>query len=236
MAYTRVQLRDLVRQRLGWPAADTFVVDSELNNYLNDALVELHSLLATVYRPGQWGTTKAGLVVLAGAASGLLGTFTDFGRLLKVELLYNQQYVPLDPSDRTVEITNTQSLTWTPYNVRYQLSVDGANTALLFTRPTPADITVYVTYLRAAPVLSADGNSSWMDWDEYLILDAMIKAREKEEDNTSSLVAQKNALQARIRAQAEPLDMGRAATVQDVRSLEEYRGGGEEASWWRRWG
>lgn len=231
-----MQLRDLVRQRLGWPAADTFVVDSELNNYLNDSLVELHSLLATVYRPGQWGTTKAGLIILNGTTSGLLGTFGDFGRLIKVELLYNQQFVPLEPSDRTVEITNTQTLSWTPYNVRYQLSVDGANTALLFTRPTPADITVYVTYVRSPPVLAADGDSSWMGWDEYLILDAMIKAREKEEDDTSSLVGQKNALQARIRAQAEPLDMGRAATVQDARSLEEYRKGGDELGWWRRWG
>ena len=236
MAYTRVQLRDLVRQRLGWPAADTFAVDAELNNYLNDALVELHSLLVTVYRPGQWGVTQQGMTVSAGTYIGNLDSFGDFGRLLKVSLPYNNKYIPLEPGDRTVDVLDLDPITWTPWNVRYYLSLADPINEIHFSRPPSANTNVVVYYLRSPPVLSADGNSSWMGWDEYVILDAMIKAREKEEDDISSLVAQKNALQARIRAQAEPLDMGRAATVQDARSLESYRGGGDESWWWRRWG
>lgn len=232
MAYTRVQLRDFVRQRLGWPAADTFVVDSQLNNLLNDALVELHSLLATVYRPGQWGMVIAGVVVLSGTTSTAL--FGDFGRLLKVTLQYNNHHVPLEPGDRTVDITSLDRTTWTPYNVRYYLSVDGVSASMLFDRPPSTDTTILVHYMKSAPVLAADSDTSWMGWDEYVILDCMIKARTGEEGDTQDLIAQKAMLQERIRQQAEPLDIGRAATVQDARALEESGAVGER-SWWQRW-
>ena len=233
MAYTRVQFRALIRQRLGWPAADTFVDDSQLNNHINDALAELYSLLATVYRPGQWGVTQQGMTVSAGTYIGNLDAFGDFGRLLKVSLPYANQYIPLQPGDRTVDILNLNPTAWTPYNVKYYLSLADPINEIHFSRPAATDTSVVVYYLRAAPTLAADGSTSWLGWDEYVVLDVMIKCRKAEEADASDLIADKSALQQRIRMQAEPLDMGRAATVQDARALESsYRDG--EREWWRR--
>lgn len=233
MAYTRAQLRALIRQRLGWPAADTFIDDSQLNNHINDALAELYSLLATVYRPGQWGVTQQAMTVLAGTYIGNLDAFGDFGRLLKVSLPYANQYIPLQPGDRTVDVLNLNPTTWTPWNVRYYLSLADPINEIHFSRPAATDTSVVVYYLRAAPMLAADGNTSWLGWDEYVVLDVMIKCRKAEEADASDLISDKAALQQRIRMQAEPLDMGRAATVQDARVLD-WSGRDGEREWWRR--
>jgi hypothetical protein len=240
VAYTRAQFRSIIRQRLGWSATDTFVADAEMNSYLIDSLSELHSLLTTVYRPGQWGTILAGLSVPAGTTNAQL-LFGDFGRLIKVTLFYNQDDIPMQPGDRTVDITRRDSVQWTPWNVRYYLSVaggttptDGGTPSLIFSRPPTVTTDVIVTYIKAAPALANDTDPNWMGWDEYAILDVCIKCRVKEEADVSELEQQKTMLQQRIRAQADPLDMGRAATVQDIRSLEDLRN--TDGSWWRRWG
>lgn len=236
MAYTRVQFRDIIRQRLGWSATDTFVTDPELNNYINDSLVELHSLLATVYRPGQWGVVLAGTTVTAGTSTAPIGVFGDFGRLVSVLIQYNNRLIPIEPGDITVDTVRLDAQAYTPWNVRYFLLIDGANSALNFSNVTLANQTILVRYIKSAPVLSADGSSSWMDWDEYVILDVLIKCSSKEEDDVAGFTNQKNALGARIRQQADPLDMGRAATVQDARAQEVGVRGDDDRGWWRRWG
>lgn len=234
MAYTRVQFRDLVRQRLGWSAVDTFVTDAELNNYLNDSLVELHSLLVTAYRTGQWGVALADTTVLAGTAEAPIDFF-DFGRLIKVTLFHNNSDIPLEPGDWTIDAQSRDPEVYTPYNVRYYLSIDGVNSKIMFDRFAGSNTTITVHYVRSPPVLSGEGQSSWMGWDEYVTLDCCIKCETKEEGDVSAFTRQKDILQQRIIAQATPLDMGRGATVQDARSdgLDRYD---DDRGWWRRWG
>lgn len=236
MAYTRAQFRDIIRQRLGWSATDTFVTDAELNNYINDSLAELHSLLATIFRPGQWGASTATVTVTAGLNIVVLTSVTQFARLLRVDMTYGGYQYPLQPGDPVVDIQSVVSTSWTPWNVQYYLRIDGTSSstmALLFNRPTTVNQDISVTYLLAAPVFAADGDTSWMGFDEYVILDVMIKCRRKEEDDASDIERQKDVFAQRIRMQAEPLDMGRAATVQDARAADEVRN--LDAQWWRRW-
>lgn len=241
MAYTRAQLRDIIRQRLGWSATDTFVTDAELNNYVVDSLSELHSLLVSVYRSGQWGTIRAGLTVPANTTD-VQVLFGDFGRLIKVTLVNGQYDVPLMPGDYTIDLTRRDAVAWTPWNIRYFLSFAGGTTPtnggtpyLKFSRPPTVDTDVLVTYVKLAPVLANDTDPNWMGWDEYVILDCMIKCRNKEEADPSASAQAKAAIEQRIRMQADPLDMGRAATVQDMRALDMSQPGGSEAGWWRRW-
>ena len=235
MAYTRAQFRAIIRQRLGWSATDTFVSDAEMNNYLNDSLLELHSLLITTYRAGQWGVVDLGATVLAGQNFFILN-LTDFGRLLRVGMPYGGYIYPMEAGDATIDvITTTLATTWTPWNVKYQLRMNGmaAGSELLFTRPTSVDQNLNISFVRVAPVLAADTDTSWMGWDDYAVIDVCIKCRVKEEADVSELESQKSQLQARITAQSTPLDMGRAPTVQDSRSLDHV--GNNDGAWWRRW-
>ncbi len=214
---------------------DTFVTDDELNNYLNDSLVELHSLLVTAYRTGQFGLVLAGNTVAAGTSTAPIGLFGDFGRLISVLLVYNNRLVPLEPGDITIDAVSLEPVTYTPWNVRYFLSVDDTNTAINFSRPTLATQTIEIRYIKAAPVLSLETSTSWLGWDEYVILDVCIKCESKEEGDVSAFTRQKDILQQRIISQATPLDMGRGATVQDVRNdnIDRYD---DDRGWWRRWG
>jgi hypothetical protein len=57
-----------------------------------------------------------------------------------------------------------------------------------------------------------DGISGWT---EYIIVDAAIKAMQKEESDVSALMAQKQMLTQRINAMAESRDAGSPAKVSD---------------------
>lgn len=236
MAYTRLQFRDEIRQRLGWSATDTVAVDSELNNYINEALEELHAFLVTVHRPGTFGAVDAGLIVDATQNKVTISdTINDFGRVFRVSLPWQDKYIPLTAGDRVTDILHQNQIAWTPYNVRYYVSVDGPRTALLFDFPPQVDTVILLTYIKAPPVLDDDVKTSWLGWDEYVILDVMLKCRDKEDDDGAALVQKKAHLEQRIRNHAEPLDMGHAATVVDMRAQDYYHDN-RDPGWWRRWG
>src|SRR5262245_30538639 len=199
MFATRVQLRDQIRQRLGWSATDTFVLDDEMNNYINESLEELHSFLVTVHRPGTFGTVDSAALMTAGTNRFVINSIiSDFGRLLKVSLLWQDKYVPLHTGDRVTDVLHSSPMEWTPYNVQYYVSIDGSNTALVFDWPTLSNVLLMVTYIREPPILDTDSDTSWMGWDEYVILDVMLKCRDKEDDDGGALQAKKAQLEQRI--------------------------------------
>ena len=70
----------------------------------------------------------------------------------------------------------------------------------------------------------ADGVSGWT---EYIIVDAAIKALQKEESDVSVLMAQKQALIARIEAAAENRDAGEPERISQTRLANDYWGGGD---------
>ena len=63
-------------------------------------------------------------------------------------------------------------------------------------------------------------------FDEYVIVDAAIKAMQKEESDVSVLMAQKEALKRRIEAAAANRDAGEPESVSDIRGLNGGNWGG----------
>jgi hypothetical protein len=59
-------------------------------------------------------------------------------------------------------------------------------------------------------------------WTEYIIVDAAIKMMQKEESDVSVLIAQKQALLARIEAMAHNRDAGMPSTVADAQSSNSF--------------
>ena len=63
-------------------------------------------------------------------------------------------------------------------------------------------------------------------WSEYVIVDAAIKASQKEESDVSILMQQKMALIKRIEDSAMNRDVGQPDRISDTRNSTGYGGGG----------
>lgn len=73
-----------------------------------------------------------------------------------------------------------------------------------------------------------DGVSGWT---EYIILDAAIKALQKEESDVTVLLAQKQALMARIESAAENRDAGEPERISQTRMANDFYGYGNSEGW-----
>ena len=223
MAYTLAQFRSIIRQRLGWPTTDAFAVDSEITNYINDSLAELWALLVSINRAGTWGIGETTITSQAGITDYVLPA--QFGRMVIAQLLYSNQLVPLRQMDPLTDARITQSRAWTPASLSYYVRKPGLiDEAVIRFNPPPASSTdsVFVQFVLSPPVLVADGDTSWMEYDEYVILDCCMKLLIKEEADATSYGAQKAAYKQRIELEAVPLDVGAAPTVADVRGLGDF--------------
>lgn len=236
MAHQLSSLRSTIRQRLGWAATDQFVVDSELTGYINDSLVELHSLLASINKPGEWGVTSEGISTVAGTPGYQLSG--AMGRMVAVRFLFGDRLYPMERFNPTTEVLVLTARGWSPGVPRYALNKQGGlagfadgNCEITFNPPPAAIYTVLATYVQAAPVLVADGDTSWLGADEYVILDVMIKCLQKEEDDFSGPARQKEAFIERLKQQSTPVDQGMPSTVADGRGVNSGRDIAESWFW-----
>lgn len=69
---------------------------------------------------------------------------------------------------------------------------------------------------------------TYSGWEEYVIVDAAIKALIKQEGDPSALMAQKMAMKERIETMAEGRDIGQATHVSDVLGANMYGGYGDD--------
>lgn len=220
MAYTRVQFRDAIRARLGWSATDTFVTDAKLNSYVNDSLAELHSLLVTIFRPGSWGVTAEAVPVVVGTGTYSLNA-ANFGRLVAVRMLYENRLHVLQTFDIITEPLELNQRSWSPSTVRYVLGMGTSGPLLTFTPVPGSVVTILAYYVQAPPSFTADSDVSWMGFDEYVVLDCAAKCLRAEESDARPEEGAKEAYIARVKQQAEPLDIGQVATITDSRALDE---------------
>lgn len=68
-------------------------------------------------------------------------------------------------------------------------------------------------------------------WEEYVIIDAAIKAQIKQENDITGLSAQLQKMSGRLDSMAEGRDMGMAAHVSDALSLNGYGDGDDDGGW-----
>jgi hypothetical protein len=89
--------------------------------------------------------------------------------------------------------------------------------------PQPAsNQTIRLRYIPRPVTLLADSDilDGVSGWDEYVIVDAAIKAMQKEESDVTILMARKEALLRRIEAAASNRDAGEPEVVSDVRRFD----------------
>ncbi len=228
-----------------------FVTLPEWNQYINQSLFELYDLLITVYEdyfkaPNAQFVSNGNNYIYP-LPNGLL-TFQNanlqpfvappFYKLLGIDLGLNNannawvtvnKYNEIDRNQFTYP--NTASTIYGVFNLRYRLL--GNNIEFI---PTPsAGQPLRIQYIPRMPMLLQDtdititGVSGWI---EYVIVDAAIKALQKEESDVSVLMAQKQALLLRIQDSAMNRDAGQADTISDIRQNGYWGSGqGYNGSW-----
>lgn len=231
---TLLQVRDASKQRSDMVRSG-FITDSEWNSYINQSYFELYDLLIQKYGNDYYVADPV-LITMNGQSDTyplpdgtLYSSAAPFYKLLGVDLQLtgggnpNQTYVTVRPfnfSDRNrYSVPNFQSF-YGVTNLRYRLRANK-----LWLTPVPqAGQTIQLWYIPRLATLSADGDTvdGISGWTEYIIIDAAIKAMQKEESDCTVLMQQKQEMILRIEAAAENRDAANPGTVSDSRSSDQW--------------
>lgn len=211
------QIRLMAKQRADM-VNSSFVSDPEWNLYINQAAFELYDLLVTEYEDyflqtplqitttgSQQVTLPADFYKLLGVDLGLANNTTAWITLKKFEFIERNRYV----------YPQVNSTFFGVFNLQYRLM---GNT--LFFIPTPsAGQFLRIWYIPKLVQLLKDTDilTGISGWGEYVIVDAAIRAKQKQEDDISVLGEQKMMLIKRIEESAMNRDSGQPDCISDTR-------------------
>lgn len=213
---TLSELRTRARQRSDMESTG-FVQDSELNTYINASYAELYDLLVSKFgedyfvAPAHTFTTTANVDKYA--------LPEDFYKLLGVDFQIGASSNWLSVKRFEFSDRNLPQIwdVYSPEFIRYRLF--GSNILL---SPLPASATsMRAWYIPLPETLASDSDSfsGVNGYEEYVVIDAAIKMRVKEESDISELLLAKQEMKKRIEVMAEARDAGSPMCVQDTSSI-----------------
>lgn len=212
------QLRLMSQQRAD-RVNSNFVTLPEWNTYISQSAFELYDLLTTLYEdyylaaPYQFTTNgsdnmydiPADLYKLMGVDLGQSDNNNARVTVHKFDFIERNRYV----------YPNITSTFLGVFNLRYRLM--GSKLHFI---PTPSGgqiMTIWYIPKMTQPLKDTDVIDGIDGWTEYVIVDAAIKALQKEESDVSVLMAQKQALMDRIQSTAMNRDAGQPDTISNTR-------------------
>lgn len=216
---TLSNMRLQVRQRAD-QANSQFVSDQELNTYIDQSYRELYDLLIEKYGDDYYVANPYTYTLSTNTQAYPLPN--DFYKLLLVEVALNasdpNSWVTIKKYNRIQQNLLNFPNVYTFYgvtNLRYRLT--GSN--LYIIPPPTGGETLRIWYNPRPNQLLNDTDIADMvsGWEEYIVIDAAIKAMVKEESDISALALQKQAIIKRIEEAAENRDVGEPETVSDSR-------------------
>lgn len=225
-----LQVRNMAKQRADMVNSG-FVSKEEWNSYINQSYTELYDILVQTYADDYYVATPYQFTT-DGRYPALYDLPDDLYKLLGVDLgigaagangwmtLRKFSFV-----SRNRYIYGNTPTSWLGIlNLRYRI----VGSQLDFVPQPQSGVTIQLWYIPRPSVLLAD--SAILDgisgWAEYVVVDAAIKAMQKEESDVTVLMAQKQALLQRINAAASNRDAGMPEGQSDVRNLDgSYFGG-----------
>lgn len=242
MALTLQEIQTSIRRRLGWPTTDDFVTDAELRGYILESQHELYDLLLSVHQDN-WNVDVLTFTTVADQRFySLTATALSTGvhRVRRISTKFDDLSVPFRRLDLESDIIDYASYNWDQgSDIRYRLHwypFDRNNSITLKVEfdPTPDGVyQVQLSYNPAAPTLSVSTAVNQIGYDEYIILDGMIKCLQMEESDTTVVERQKARFRERIENLATPIDEGNANVIQDVRAVDDWQMGSYRYG--RRW-
>jgi len=199
---------------------NNFVTTQEWNSYISKSYTELYDMLVEVYAD-EYYLASPYQFITDGRSPALYPLPVDFYKLLGVDLgisSSNNAWLTLRKfpfAKRNQYLYGNTTVNFLGYlNLQYRLM--GNNIEFV---PYPiANQVIQLWYIPRPKVLMADSDilDGISGWDEYVVIDAAIKAMQKEESDITVLAAQKMAMEQRIRAAASNRDAGMPEQVTDV--------------------
>lgn len=214
MAATLLELRTRARNRADMTSS-LFVDDSELNDYINASIAELHDILVQAYGSDYFLAESNFQTVINQETYDLP---TDFYKLRGVDAKVNgTRWLKLTRFNFNERNRFEDFGVWDLNGVatiRYRVM----GSKIRFTPVPDRDVDVRLFYVPLATILSADTDTldDFNQYSEYVILDAAIKMLAKEESDTAVFERQKAALVQRITDVANNRDAGDPSTVTDI--------------------
>lgn len=228
------QIRLMSQQRAD-RVNSNFVTLPEWNSYINQSYFELYDLLITTYEdyyvaeplifqtdgqldryPLPDGVLYNGarpFYKLMGVDCGLANTGNAWISLSKFDFIARNRYI----------FPNLTSTFLGVFNMQYRLV---GNSLMFIPTPSGAQYIRMWYFPKLIQLLqdtdTVDGVSGWT---EYIIVDAAIKALQKEESDVSALMVQKQALIDRIQSSAMNRDAGQPDTISQTRGWNQRNGG-----------
>lgn len=207
-----------------------FVTKAEWNTYINKSADELYDLLVTLYE--DYFIQEKSYVI--DGSSDVITLPSDFYKLLGVDCAVDglnfQTLKKFDFVDRNRFSTPTQVAALSRgVNLKYRTM----GNQIKFS-PFPAGgqtIKIFYVPRRKTLLLDTDILDSVSGWNEYVIVDAAIKALNKEESDVQVHLLEKASLVERINASGMNRDAGMPDTISNTRDVNRYGdgfGGGYE--------
>jgi hypothetical protein len=224
---TLLELRTQSRQRAD-KVGSGYILDSELNTYINQSISELYDLLVGAYGNDYFLTSTTFPITVAQSEYSLP---SDFYKLAGVDLYLNaSRFITLKPYNWNERGRFQDGSNWAAIiaiqGPRYHIG--GQNITF---NPSPTiTANVKMWYVPVSPKLQYDADTlDGIDgWEEFVVIDAAIKMLQKEESDVTVLALQKKAIIERINLMSENRDEGHSFRVGDVQrmwneDLETYR-------------
>jgi hypothetical protein len=214
MSITLEELKTQSRQ-LADMSDNEFISDSELTNYINFAISELHDMLVENYESEYFLSTESGTTV-SGTAEYALPT--NFYKLRGVDIKLNgTDWFSINAFNFNERNRYEEFGSWSLQgisNVRYR--VMGSNIRF---SPVPDNALPYkIWYIPVATKLVSDSDTldDINQFSDFVILTAAMKMLIKEESDVSVLQAERNRIEQKIRQASENRDAGQPASISDI--------------------
>lgn len=208
-----------------------FVTDSEWNNNINQSYFELYDILTTTYE--NYYRKPAPYTFNTDGTNNTFSLPTDFYKANGLDLgldASNNAWVTLhrfNYIDRNAYVYPTVAgAAFGIYNPRYDIFGSPAKVVFIPTPSANQVMRLWYTPKLQRCLLDTDILDGVNGWLEYVIVDAAIKALQKEESDCTLLMVQKQALLHRIEAAAQNRDAGEPMTISATRRTSSGNYGG----------
>lgn len=217
-------LRARVQKRCSMEGVDALFSTADFNQLINDSASEFNDLLFSADQATCRSSTLINLV----SGTDHYPLPSDFLDILKVEYQTNATAVPpwvplhrtnFNESNRYSQVGFPVVNGYFPYRYYFEGQGQGLSTVYyIVICPSPSltgTIRVWYRPVYQSMVADSDAIDGVNGMDEYIVVDAAIKALQSEESDTSVLFAQKQALLQRVEAMAKDRDSYEPAVISD---------------------
>lgn len=213
---TRAEVRTLIRRRCDLENT-TDQVDAEIDIHINDSARVLHDLLIAIAGP-IYNRVKGSFTTVAGTAAYALASIPDFYKPIRVSIPYNGRDYPLGSYSEEGDIKETLSSPWAPGCwPRYCLAFDKDSTlGIEFDKPADMVRTVNLAYHSLAPTYATDGANVTIPFVDYLVMEACVRVKDKEERERSHFERERESIKERITNWGATFDQASAWGTIDV--------------------